>query len=218
MGSDIKKALIWDLDGTLMDSYEVITTDLVRSFARFGVTLDYEEVHDLAIRDSVTAAFRYGLKGTDLSGDEVRKVYLDGELELEHLLKPMPHAVEIVDRTNSAGLLNFIYTHRGTTTDSSLRQIGLDGRFVETVTSQNGFARKPDPEGIDYLVEKYGLDRKHTYYVGDRRLDVECANNAGVNSIFFLDPRSILEPVGDEDYVVGDLIDILEIVGVSKND
>lgn len=61
--------------------------------------------------------------------------------------------------------------------------------FTEIVTTANGFARKPDPEGVNYLVEKYQLDKASTYYVGDRTLDVDVAFNSGIQSINFCDDR-----------------------------
>ena len=42
--------------------------------------------------------------------------------------------------------------------------------FTEILTSQSGFARKPDPEAAMYLMEKYGLEPEKTYYIGDRSL------------------------------------------------
>ena len=62
--------------------------------------------------------------------------------------------------------------------------------FTEVVTSANGFARKPEPEAINYLLDKYDLDKTSTYYVGDRRLDVEAAENAGIKSINLGQPSS----------------------------
>lgn len=61
--------------------------------------------------------------------------------------------------------------------------------FTEIVTTANGFARKPDPEGVNYLVEKYQLDKISTYYIGDRTLDVDVAFNSGIQSINFCDYR-----------------------------
>lgn len=54
----------------------------------------------------------------------------------------------------------------------------------------SGFERKPHPQGIFYLLEKYHLDRDRTYYIGDRRLDVEVAENAGIKSINLAQPQS----------------------------
>ena len=84
--------------------------------------------------------------------------------------------------------------------------------FREVVTSQSGFARKPAPDGILYLVEKYGLEPENTYYVGDRSMDMECAKNAGVSGILFLPERSTDVSGGGERYIVKDLLEILKIV------
>jgi len=53
--------------------------------------------------------------------------------------------------------------------------------------SQSGFERKPHPEAANYLLDKYQLDPESTYYIGDRTLDVEFAQNSGIQSINFLE-------------------------------
>ncbi len=42
--------------------------------------------------------------------------------------------------------------------------------LLEIITTANGFERKPHPEGVDYLLAKYGLDKKSVYHIGDRTL------------------------------------------------
>ena len=59
--------------------------------------------------------------------------------------------------------------------------------FTEILTSQSGFARKPNPEAATYLLDKYKLDPRDTYYIGDRILDVEFAQNSSIQSINFLE-------------------------------
>ena len=80
--------------------------------------------------------------------------------------------------------------------------------FTEVVTALDGFPRKPDPAAILYLLEKYHLSPAASFYVGDRSLDVEAANNAGIGSILFLDPSSPISATGHETYVVKDLLEI----------
>ena len=60
--------------------------------------------------------------------------------------------------------------------------------------------------------ELYNLDRENTYYVGDRSLDIECAENAGTKSILYLPENSAASPTGKETFVVKDLLDIQDIV------
>jgi len=83
--------------------------------------------------------------------------------------------------------------------------------FEEVLTIEDGFKRKPDPEAINYLIKKYIINKNNTYYIGDRHLDIDSANNAGVKSIFFKPEDSFVEPSGREDYVVYDLIEIKDI-------
>ena len=92
-----------------------------------------------------------------------------------------------------------------------MTQTGLLPYFTEVVTALDRFPRKPNPAAILYLMEKYHLSPSASFYVGDRSLDVEAANNAGIGSILFLDPSSPIEATGHETYVVKDLLEILNL-------
>ena len=67
------------------------------------------------------------------------------------------------------------------------RDLGLDSYFTEILTSQSGFARKPSPEAATYLISKYHLKPDRTFYIGDRSLDIEFAQNSGIQSINFME-------------------------------
>ena len=92
-----------------------------------------------------------------------------------------------------------------------------EGRFsdqtiTEIVTALDGFPRKPDPAAIFYLINKYSLAPTRCFYVGDRSLDIEAANSAGIRSVLYLDPSSPIKATGNETFVVSDLIEILSII------
>lgn len=76
------------------------------------------------------------------------------------------------------------------------------------MTSANGFARKPSPEVIDYGIDKYHLDKAITYYVGDRRLDVEAAENVGIPSL------NLGQPFLANNQHIEDLSDIIRLFEV----
>ena len=99
----------------------------------------------------------------------------------------MQGARDILTWGKEEGIAQFVYTHKGKNAYPILEDLGILSYFQEIVTTDNGFRRKPDPEGVDYLVDKYQLDRSETYYIGDRTLDVDLADNAGIVSINFLD-------------------------------
>ena len=99
----------------------------------------------------------------------------------------MPGAREVLEWADVAGIQQFVYTHKGDNAFAILRDLGLESYFTEILTSQSGFARKPSPEAATYLIDKYQLNPDNTYYIGDRTLDVEFAQNSGIQSINFLE-------------------------------
>ena len=99
----------------------------------------------------------------------------------------MPGAREVLAWAKETGIQQFVYTHKGDNAFTILRDLGLESHFTEILTSQSGFARKPSPEAANYLIDKYQLNHDNTYYIGDRTLDVEFAQNSGIQSINFLE-------------------------------
>ena len=99
----------------------------------------------------------------------------------------MPGARDVLTWAAEHGIQQFVYTHKGDNAFTILKDLGLQSYFTEILTSQSGFARKPSPEAAIYLLDKYQLDPRDTYYIGDRVLDVEFAQNSGIQSINFLE-------------------------------
>ena len=208
----MKKAVIWDLDGTLFDSYDVIVESIYLTLMNQGIAMDLEQIHQFAIRSSIKALFAkiaqtHGISSEILHGDYSR-ISTGKFLQI----KPMPNAIEVLERLKKAGVENLVFTHRGKTTQPVLENLKMSEFFKEVVTSQNGFARKPNPEGLNYLIDKYDLDVGNTWYVGDRTLDMECAKNSGISGILYLPQGAIDVSGGAEDYVVTDLLEIINIV------
>lgn len=205
-------AFIWDMDGTLVDSYPAIVPAAGETLAAFGVDLEPEEIHREVIAASVGAlleriARERGLDAAALKADFARSN--DSRIQA---IRPMPHAKDCLDTLRRAGHRSFVYTHRGASCEAILRQNGLEEYFTEIVTALSGFPRKPEPDAILYLMKKYGLERDACFYVGDRSLDVEAAERAGIGSILLLDPQSPGKATGRETYLVRDLGEIPGIV------
>lgn len=182
--------LIWDFDGTLVDSYEAIGEALKVTYAHYDLVFDEEWVMDFIIKESVKALLFQVAKEQELDFAELSAFFKKEQEARDHMIKPMPHLAEVLKQTQLGGVSHFVYTHKGITANDVLERLGVHQYFTEVVTSANGFARKPEPEAIDYLLEKYHLDKAETYYVGDRRIDVEAAENAGIKSINLGQPDS----------------------------
>lgn len=209
-----KPVFIWDLDGTLIDSYDIIVDSLCRIYKeKIGIDLNREEVYKEAIRYSVGHFIQGMEKQTGIKFDELKDRYsqISGEEKLK--IKPMKHALEILEYLKEQGIHSYVFTHRGRSTEPVLRNIKIYDYFDEIITSVDpAFNRKPSPDSINYLVDKYHLDRNNTYYVGDRSMDIECANNAHIKSILYLPKDGYGLATGKETYIIEDLLDIKEIL------
>lgn len=197
---------IWDFDGTLVESYEAIHQVLTLLYKAYDLPLDKEFVFDFIIRESVGSLLRKLAAEHDLPFEELLRFFNREQEARDNMIYLMPHAKEALQLTKEKGIQHFIYTHKGATTEAVLARLGIDHFFTEVITSANGFARKPHPEGVDYLMTKYGLDKAQTYYIGDRKLDVEVAENSCIQSINLHQPSSAINRKIDD---LSDLVDLV---------
>ena len=182
-----KTAFIWDLDGTLLDSYEAILSGIEETFGQFSIPYDKEKVRDFILKYSVQDLLEQVAEERNLDAKVLNQIRAQSLAEKNAQVVLMPGAREVLAWADEAGIQQFVYTHKGDNAFTILGDLGLEFYFTEILTNQSGFARKPSPEATTYLLDKYELDPRTTYYIGDRTLDVEFAQNSGIQSINFLE-------------------------------
>ena len=180
-------AFIWDLDGTLLDSYEAILSGIEETFGQFSIPYDKESVREFILKYSVQDLLGQVAEERKLDAEVLNQVRAQSLAEKNAQVVLIPGAREVLAWADKAGIQQFVYTHKGDNAYTILRDLGLECYFTEILTNQSGFARKPNPEAANYLLDKYELDPRATYYIGDRILDVEFAQNSGIQSINFLE-------------------------------
>ena len=200
-----KTAFIWDLDGTLLDSYEAILSGIEETFAQFSIPYDKEKMREFILKFSVQDLLEQVAEERNLDAEVLNQVRAQSLSEKNAQVVLMPGAREVLAWADQAGIQQFVYTHKGDNAFAILRDLGLESYFTEILTSQSGFARKPNRESATYLLDKYELDPDNTYYIGDRTLDVEFAQNSGIQSINFL------ESPYDGNHMIQELADITRI-------
>lgn len=174
---------IWDLDGTLLDSYEAILAGIQETYEQFNLPYDREEVRNFILRYSVKDLLVRDADQYGLDSEELNRVRASSLKEKNTQIPLMDGAREILAWTAEQGIQNFVYTHKSDNAFQVLEDLGVRHHFTEILTSDSGFARKPRPEALLYLIDKYQLDKANTYYIGDRLLDAETAINASISSI-----------------------------------
>ncbi len=182
-----KTAFIWDLDGTLLDSYEAILSGIEETFAQFSIPYDKEQVREFILKFSVQDLLEQVSEERKLDVEVLNQVRAQSLAEKNAQVVLMPGAREVLAWAEELGIQQFVYTHKGDNAFAILRDLGLESYFTEILTSQSGFARKPSSEAATYLIDKHQLNHDNTYYIGDRTLDVEFAQNSGIQSLNFLE-------------------------------
>lgn len=190
---------LWDLDGTLLDSYPVILNSLKTVLKAQNMPIS-ETLGEEILRSSVRAC---------LGTDELFGLYYAENERRQSDVKAMPGALETLKALSERGDKHFVYTHRGGSAFTVLGQNGLLPYFTEVLTAESGFPRKPDPTALLFLMEKHGFSADEACYVGDRALDIEAAKNAGIPAILYLPEGSPVRPGIGEARVVRDLREII---------
>ena len=203
-----KTAFIWDLDGTLLDSYEAILSGIEETFAQFAIPYDKEKVREFILKYSVQDLLVQVAEERKLDVEMLNRARAQSLAEKNAQVVLMPGARDVLAWAEESGIQQFVYTHKGDNARTILRDLGLESYFTEILTRQSGFVRKPSPEAANYLLGKYQLDSEKTYYIGDRTLDVEFAQNSGIQSINFLEStyegNHRIQGLADIPYIFGD--------------
>ncbi|MEY8538257.1 HAD family hydrolase [Lactococcus muris] len=172
---------IWDLGGTLLNNYE-------SSSHAFAATL-WQKEERVVLHDEVYAALKvstaYAIE--QYAGHILGFLAAYRRLEAEGLERPIlfEGATELLKNIVTQGYKNFMISHRDKQVITILNAAHISQYFTEVVTADDGFPRKPAPNSINYLLQKYNLNPKKTVMIGDRVLDIEAGQAAGVDTVFF---------------------------------
>lgn len=189
------RTVIWDLGGTLADTYPDVDRTLAEVIHPDPDEAALHEVAELTRRSSshaiTTLSQRYGV-----SEQELRRAY--DALKDRWTQQPPPvmaGAHEMLAAVRDGGGLNLVATHRDR--DSATVLISaLDLQVDDMVCAPDGFARKPDPSMVRTLLERHDLEPARCLAVGDRPADVEAAAAAGVSGALLVTPTIPLEAPG----------------------
>lgn len=183
------KHFIWDFDGTLFDSYPVMAQAFKTAMDKKGYIEPVEKIMSL-MKVSMISLYEYCKSKYNISDGLLKEfmVYC-GKVEREQI-RPFPHIKEVLSEIHMNGGMHYLYTHRGKSSVEYLKKFGLDGYFSYFITERDNFKRKPDPEALLYLIDKFSINKDEAIMIGDRDIDILAGRNAGIDSCFFDDTHS----------------------------
>lgn len=188
------KAVVFDLDGTLIDShidFEKMTRVVRDYLLEEGLpieALDSRRKVYLIIRGGENVLLEHGVKRDSVQDmlDFMTEAMNKIELEAIDTIQPKPNALEILDALSRGGLALGIATrsHR-VYAERCLRKTGM-GRYIQGLLARDDVQyAKPDPRHLLQTIELLNVNPDRVLYVGDTTTDLETAHAANVDFIGF---------------------------------
>ena len=180
-------ALVFDLDGTLIDSRRDITTAINRTRDGYGLPpLALEQVINM-VGEGARVLIERAL-GPDIPPDRIPPDQIDQALAsyLDHYrdvcldeTRPYPGIEEMLAALAGAYPLALLSNKGESLSRKVLAGLGLDRYFREILGGDSLPTRKPDPAGLHLLADRLDVPIGQLLLVGDTWIDAETAQNAG---------------------------------------
>lgn len=208
------KALIFDLDGTLVDTSRDITEAINYATKPYGIEpLTVEETIGL-VGEGITRLIEKVLKDKTLCRDEAIERFLDYySRNLTRYSMPyegVKETLEKLDKYNKVVVSN----KREALSRRLLEELKMDVYFDYILGSDSTPEKKPSPVPIFKALDLTGVAPDEALMIGDSNLDIQAGHAAGVKTVAVLYGYRPYVMLKDADYFIrkniGEIIDILK--------
>jgi len=196
--------LIFDLDGTLIDSKLDLAHAVNATRAHMGMEpLEFERVYSYVGNGAPVLIRRaLGEQATEEEVEEGLEFFL--EYYREHVLdftRLYPGVKEALERLSAVGKRMAVLTNKPVRMSKFIVQgLGVAEHFFQVYGGNSFDFKKPNPIGVETLMRESAVPRERTMMVGDSAVDVNTANNAGVMSCgvtYGFQPETLIDPKPD---------------------
>jgi phosphoglycolate phosphatase len=174
--------LVFDLDGTLVDSQRDLAVATNRLLGELGGRPLSEEAVAAMVGEGAAVLVRRALAAagvrTDASVALARFLELYESALLVHT-RPYTGMVETLEHLASVARLAVLTNKPARATTAVLAGLDLLGYFADVIGGDTPFGRKPDPTGLRELIARAGVAPSATMLIGDSPIDLATARHAG---------------------------------------
>lgn len=211
------KAVIFDMDGTILNTLEDLKNATNYSLRQFGMPeRSLEEVRMFVgngIRKLVERAVPAGTPREKI--DQILDVFLEYyEIHSADNTSPYPGILELVEKLKKSGIKTAVSTNKADVPAQELGREYFNGIFDLIVGQQDGLKVKPAPDSVNKILSILDIQKKDAIYIGDSDVDVQTAKNSGLDFIgvsWGFRGREFLEKNGAKN-IVDNANEILDLV------
>jgi len=183
------KGVIFDVDGTLVDSNDAHAQSWVDTFTEAGYDVPFEKVRPLIGMGAdkllprtvgISRDSDEGKKLVERRGEVFRSTYLPH-------LRALPGARDLVLRVKHDGLKAIVATSaKDKELKGLLKAAHVEDLMEEKATASDAKHSKPDPDIVEAAIEESDIPSQQLLMIGDTPYDIEAAGKAGLRTIAFL--------------------------------
>ncbi|MCZ8513905.1 pyrophosphatase PpaX [Paenibacillus filicis] len=209
------ETILFDLDGTILDTNELIIQSFLHTFE--GITAEplTREILIPNMGRPLIDQMRH-FSGRQDVDDLIAKYRAYNVQRHDEFVVEFPFVKETLTKLHEAGVkLGVVTSKVRLTTEMGLKLCGIFELFGTIVTVEDVVQPKPHQEGIERALKELGGDKASAIMVGDSHYDIEAAHNAGVISVavaWSLKGTVYLKKY-NPNYIIDDIREILPIAG-----
>ena len=191
-------AVLFDIDGTLVDSNYLHVHAWNRAFTELGIDVESWRVHRRIGMDGSALLDELVPNRAEDVSDRLTELHSRYYQETAGLLKPLSGALRLLDAVAAAGLQVVLATSAPETELKHLRRVLDREDILSAVTSSEDVeTAKPEPGIVEVALERAAVEPERAVFVGDTVWDIRAATRAGVRCLCFssggVDRRLLLD-------------------------
>ncbi len=196
--------VIFDLDGTLLDTLKDLAISTNHALAQNGFPQHDIEAYRFFVGNGITKLIERALPEGYRNEETIFRIRQDFLAYYSHhntaYTKPYPGIPELTDQLRELGILMAVASNKYHA--ATVKLIGHyfpAGTFAAVYGQREGVPTKPDPTIVHDILSETGCSPEETLYMGDSRVDMRTAANSGLRSVavtWGFRPRQELEENG----------------------
>jgi HAD superfamily hydrolase (TIGR01509 family) len=189
MSRAVPRAVVFDLDGTLLDSLPLVLAAITHAVEPFGTRPTMEIFATLgAPPERFLGPLLHDLKHLPVALGRLGAFHRENA----HLIRPYDGVSTLMDQLRGHGVQVGLWTGRDrVSADWLLRRHRLEAYFATMVCGDDLPTHKPDPEGLVEIMRRMEVAPAETLFVGDSDVDVLGGAGGGVDTLLIRHERAI---------------------------